>query len=87
MRRGLLLLFNPQTAALLRTKVRSGLVGLVASLRSKWLEILVSSAIILSLVIGGYRLFLTGARFFLHQGEIGEILVDRWFYLGWYVIF
>ncbi len=87
MRRGLLLLFNPQTAALLRTKVRSGLVGLVASLRSKWLEILVSSAIILSLVIGGYRLFLTGARFFLHQGEIGDILVDRLFYLGWSIIF
>lgn len=41
----------------------------------------------MSLIMGGYQLFMVGAQFFLKQGDIGGILVDRLFYLGWSIIF
>ena len=80
-------MLHQHTRSLMGIKLRSLAVFLVNSLREKWLELLVSSAIIVSLVIGGYQLFIIGSRFFLKQGEIGGILVDRLFYLGWSIIF
>lgn len=55
--------------------------------KHKRLEIFVSSLIVLGLIFGGYRLFLTGGHFLLRQGELGEIFLDRLFYLGWSIIF
>lgn len=43
--------------------------------------------IIMGMLIGGYRLLLLGATFLLKQGEIGVLLLDRFFYLGWSIIF
>ncbi len=48
---------------------------------------IVSTTIIFGLILGGYQLFMLGAQFFLKQGDIGSILVDRLFYLGWSIIF
>ena len=53
----------------------------------KRLEVFVSSIIVLALILGGYRLLLTGGRFLLRQGELGEVFLDRLFYLGWSIIF
>lgn len=55
--------------------------------KRKRLEIFVSSLIVLGLIFGGYRLFLNGGHFLLRQGELGEIFLDRLFYLGWSIIF
>ncbi len=46
-----------------------------------------SSLIVIGLIFGGYRLFLSGGNFLLRQGELGEVFLDRLFYLGWSIIF
>jgi len=56
-------------------------------LRKKWLEISVSLLIIIGIITGGYFLFFKGAVFLNNQGEIGGILLNRVFYLGWSIIF
>ncbi|MCF7823925.1 MAG: hypothetical protein K9N35_07095 [Candidatus Marinimicrobia bacterium] len=62
--------------------------GFLASvLKTKRLEIFVSSLIVLGLIFGGYRLFISGGTFLLKQGELGEVFLDRMFYLGWSIIF
>ena len=43
--------------------------------------------IVFGLIFGGYRLFLSGGNFLLRQGELGEVFLDRLFYLGWSIIF
>jgi ABC-2 type transport system permease protein len=43
--------------------------------------------IISGLILGGYLLALRGAQFLLNQGEVGRLLLDRVFYLGWSIIF
>ncbi len=55
--------------------------------KRKRLEIFVSSLIVTGLIVGGYRLFLMGGQFLLRQGELGEVFLDRLFYLGWSIIF
>ena len=55
--------------------------------KKKQLEILVSTLIVTGLIIGGYRLLLNGGEFMLRQGELGEVFLDRMFYLGWSIIF
>ncbi|MEA3287253.1 MAG: hypothetical protein U9Q77_07750 [Candidatus Marinimicrobia bacterium] len=55
--------------------------------KKKRLEILVSSFIVLALILGGYRLFLSGGQFLIRQGELGEVFLERLFYLGWSIIF
>ena len=55
--------------------------------KKKRLELTVSSLIILGIIFGGYRLFLTGGEFLLRQGELGEVFLDRLVYLGWSIIF
>jgi ABC-2 type transport system permease protein len=55
--------------------------------KKKRLEILVSSVIVFGLIFGGYKLFINGGQFLLDQGELGEVFLDRMFYLGWSVIF
>jgi len=55
--------------------------------KNKRLEILVSSLIVFGLIFGGYRLFMSGGQFMLRQGELGEVFLDRMFYLGWSIIF
>ncbi|MCF7807037.1 MAG: hypothetical protein K9M49_02240 [Candidatus Marinimicrobia bacterium] len=39
------------------------------------------------LILGGYRLLISGGEFLLRQGELGEVFLDRMFYLGWSIIF
>ena len=46
-----------------------------------------SSLIILGIVFGGSRLFMTGGEFLLRQGELGEVFLNRLVYLGWSIIF
>lgn len=55
--------------------------------KKKRLEILVSSVIVFGLIFGGYKLFISGGQFLLDQGELGEVFLDRMFYLGWSIIF
>jgi ABC-2 type transport system permease protein len=56
-------------------------------LKRRWLEILIPTFIILGLIIGGRSLFISGAQFLLGQGELGQLLLNRLFYLGWTIIF
>ncbi len=55
--------------------------------KQKRLEIFVSSLIVFGLIFGGYKLFIRGGDFLLRQGELGEVFLDRLFYLGWSIIF
>ena len=48
---------------------------------------MVSTLIVTGLIIGGYRLLMNGGEFMLRQGELGEVFLDRMFYLGWSIIF
>lgn len=73
--------------SILRIKIRAFLRHLKTGVRKKWLEISVSLLIIIGLVIGGYALFIRGANFLLEQGELGQLLLDRIFYIGWSIIF
>ncbi len=68
-------------------KFRAYFTHLKLDLRRKWLEILVSGSIICSMIFGAYLLLMKGAIFLRLQGEIGSLLLDRIFYLGWSVIF
>ncbi|NOZ09175.1 MAG: hypothetical protein GXO91_09950 [FCB group bacterium] len=68
-------------------KFRAFLTHVKLDMRRKWLEILVSGSIICSMIFGGYLLLMKGAIFLRLQGEIGGLLLDRIFYLGWSVIF
>lgn len=52
-----------------------------------WIEIGVSLAILTGVFWGGYALISRALRFILAQGEVGTLLLDRIFYLGWTVIF
>ncbi len=61
--------------------------GVKTSVRKRWLETLVPVSIMTGMLIGGYKLLLWGAIFLLKQGEIGILLLDRFFYLGWTIIF
>jgi len=56
-------------------------------LKRRWLEILIPALIILGLIVGGRSLFISGAQFLLGQGELGQLLLNRLFYLGWTIIF
>lgn len=56
-------------------------------LRRRWLEILIPTFIIFGLIVGGRSLFISGAQFLLGQGELGRLLLNRLFYLGWTIIF
>ncbi|MFQ6604731.1 MAG: hypothetical protein ACE5D8_04165 [Fidelibacterota bacterium] len=58
-----------------------------SSFRQRWLETAVPVIIVVGILVGGYHLLLTGARFLLSQGEIGVLLLDRFFFLGWSIIF
>ncbi len=58
-----------------------------ASIRTRWLETFVPITIVGGIFIGGYKLLLWGSRFLLSQGEIGILLLDRFFFLGWSIIF
>ena len=71
----------------LRIKSQAFLRHLKTDFRKKWLEMSVSLLIIIGLVIGGYILFIRGANFLLEQGELGQLLLDRIFYVGWSIIF
>ncbi len=67
---------------------RQNLKGFLSGVfKTKRLEVFVSSLIVFGLVFGGYRLFLSGGNFLLRQGELGEVFLDRLFYLGWSIIF
>ena len=68
-------------------KYRAFLRHLKTDVRKKWLEISVSLLIIIGLAMGGYTLFVKGAYFLLEQGELGQLLLDRIFYISWSIIF
>ncbi len=68
-------------------RFRSFLRNISAGVRKRWLETLVPLAIITGLLVGGYKLLYLGANFLIRQGEIGILLLDRFFYLGWSIIF
>ncbi|MCH7732478.1 MAG: hypothetical protein IIB44_08200 [Candidatus Marinimicrobia bacterium] len=68
-------------------KCRAFLRHLKTDVRKKWLEISVSLLIIIGLAMGGYTLFVKGAYFLLEQGELGQLLLDRIFYISWSIIF
>ncbi|MFH1850774.1 MAG: hypothetical protein ABIA75_00355 [Candidatus Neomarinimicrobiota bacterium] len=53
----------------------------------RWVEIAVSLIILIGVEWGGYLLFRSAFRFLLGQGEIGQIILDRLFNMGWSVIF
>ncbi len=72
---------------LLGVKCRSGLVYVRTRILKRKLETGVSFLIILGIVWGGYELFYRGALFLQQQGEVGSILLNRIFYLGWSIIF
>jgi len=74
-------------AGIYRIRTGANFVFLRDILRKKPLEIGVSLLIILGIILGGYTLFLRGANFLLLQGEIGRLVLDRIFYLGWTIIF
>jgi len=57
------------------------------TIRKRWLETLVPVSIMTGMLVGGYKLLLWGSIFLLKQGEIGILLLDRFFYLGWTIIF
>ena len=79
---------NLQHGQLLLQVKRKNLLGFLQNaLRTKRLEIFVSTLIVIGLIFGGYRLFMGGGHFLLRQGELGEIFMDRMFYLGWSIIF
>lgn len=70
-----------------RIRGRSIRYRLTANFRKNWLEIFMPLFIISGLVLGGHLLALRGAQFLLKQGEVGRLLLDRVFYLGWSIIF
>ena len=53
----------------------------------RWSEISVSLVILLSVEWGGFILFSKAFAFLIGQGEIGQIMLDRLFNMGWTVIF
>lgn len=53
----------------------------------RWVEIGVSVFILIGVEGGGYLLFRNAFRFLIGQGEIGQIILDRLFNMGWSVIF
>ena len=53
----------------------------------RWSEISVSLIILLSVEWGGFILFSKAFAFLIGQGEIGQIMLDRLFNMGWTVIF
>ncbi len=73
--------------SIFQTRFIAFLHYLLRTFKRRWLEISVSILIIIGIVLGGYFLFLRGARFLLNQGDLGRILLDRIFYLGWSIIF
>lgn len=77
-----------QQAQLLFRAKRQNMRGFLSGVfKKKRLEIFVSSLIVFGLIFGGYRMFLAGGNFLLRQGELGEVFLDRLFYLGWSIIF
>ncbi len=66
---------------------RSFTRGLKTSVKKRWLETVVPLSIMTGILLGGYKLLFLGATFLLNQGEIGVLLLDRFFYLGWSIIF
>jgi ABC-2 type transport system permease protein len=68
-------------------RLRSFRRQLQTNVRQRWLELLVPLLIITGLIVGGYQLLLRGARFLQAQGQLGTLLLDRTFYLGWSIIF
>lgn len=48
---------------------------------------MVSTLIVSALIFGGHRLLISGGEFLIRQGELGEVLLERIFYLGWSIIF
>lgn len=75
------------TLLFLRIRWRSIRYRLTFDFRKNWLEILTPVLIISAMLLGGYFLALRGAQFLLAQGEVGRLLLDRIFYLGWSIIF
>jgi len=71
----------------LKLRVTSYLGQAGSLIKIKRLEISVSATIIIGMVVGSYFLFLKGAQFLYHQGEIGGLFLDRMFYVGWSIIF
>lgn len=53
----------------------------------RWLEIATSLVILTGVEWGGYLLFKEAFQFLLQQGEIGQIMLDRLFNMGWTLIF
>ncbi len=78
---------SQQAQLLFRVKRQSLRGFLTGVFVQKRLEIFVSSLIVLGLIFGGYKLFISGGNFLLRQGELGGVFLDRLFYLGWSIIF
>ncbi|MFQ6609494.1 MAG: hypothetical protein ACE5D7_01710 [Fidelibacterota bacterium] len=72
---------------ILRLRIISYLGQAGSRFNAKRLEISVSALIIIGMIIGSYYLFLKGATFLYHQGEVGSLFLDRMFYVGWTIIF
>ncbi len=68
-------------------RLRAFRYQLQSKLKRRWIEILIPTFIILGLIVGGRTLFISGAQFLLGQGELGQLLLNRLFYLGWTIIF
>ncbi len=69
----------------LRWKIIKNSIG--AQSWRRWTEISVSLVILLGVEWGGFLLFHKAFGFLNAQGEIGQIILDRLFYMGWSVIF
>ncbi len=61
--------------------------SLQASTWRRWVEVGVSVLILIGVEWGAYRLFIAAFNFLLSQGEIGQLLLDRLFNMGWTAIF
>ena len=69
----------------LRWKIIKNSIG--AQSWKRWSEISVSLVILLGVEWGGFILFKKAFSFLIRQGEIGQIMLDRLFHMGWTVIF